>query len=124
MLPFLAFDVYLLINPCNNPVDRFCHYSPLTREQIGTERLGNITTVTQLVSGKIRILAQISLICSKCTFTVSKTSEGKAVRLLWSIFLSTKITAIESRLPPMLLKQNLRTPSVIEECSGTLQQAH
>lgn len=46
------------------------------------------------------------------------------MRLPWSIFLSTEITATESGLPPNGLQQNLRKPLVIEECSGTLQQAH
>lgn len=56
MPPFLALDKHLLMNPCNNPVGRYCYYAHFTNEQTGTERLRN--TVTQLVSGKIRILAQ------------------------------------------------------------------
>lgn len=59
MPPFLALNKYLLINPCNKP-SKYSYYSHFTDEQAGTERLSNVTTVTQLASGETGILSQLA----------------------------------------------------------------
>lgn len=59
LLFFHAHDKYWAINSCNNPVSRYWVIIPILRDKTSEERLSNVTTVTQRVSGEIEILTQI-----------------------------------------------------------------